>query len=94
VIQIFATSGGQTAPPAQDGRVVPGPQHLLISPVRVEISGIDAPVQFAGAAPGLVFGVIQINAVVPAGVAACSAVPLQVFVGVVASQAGITIAVI
>jgi uncharacterized protein (TIGR03437 family) len=92
VIQIFATGGGQTAPPALNGRVVPGPQFLLTPPVRVEIGGVNAAVQFAGAAPSLIFGVIQINAVVPPGIAAGN-VPLMIFVGPTASQAGITIAV-
>ena len=67
VIQIFATGGGQTAPPAQDGRLapIPPPTHDLVSQVRIEFGGIDAQIQFAGAAPDLIFGVAQINAVVP-----------------------------
>jgi uncharacterized protein (TIGR03437 family) len=77
------------------GRVapVPPPLHVLTATVRVTIGGVDAPVQFAGASPQLVFGVVQINATVPPGVAPGPGVPLAVTIGGVASQAGVTVAV-
>lgn len=95
VIQIFATGGGQTAPAAQDGRLapIPPPTHDLASQVRVEFGGIDAQIQFAGAAPDLIFGVVQINAVVPQVVPPGDAVALQVFIDNTPSQGGITVAV-
>ena len=95
VIQIFATGAGQTTPPAQDGRLapIPPPTHDLASPVRVEVGGIDAQIQFAGAAPNLIFGVVQINAVVPQAVTPGDAVALQVFIDNTPSQAGTTLAV-
>jgi uncharacterized protein (TIGR03437 family) len=45
---------------------------------------------YAGAAPGLVTGVLQINPKIPDGVAAGSA-PVVVTVGGISSQAGVTI---
>jgi uncharacterized protein (TIGR03437 family) len=95
VIQIFTTGGGQTAPPLTPGAVapVPPPLHTLVAAVQVQIGGLNAVVQFAGAAPGLVFGVVQINATVPMGVAPGNAVALAVSVGGVPAQAGVTIAV-
>lgn len=95
VIQIFATGGGQTTPPAQDGWLapIPPPTHGLASPVRVEVGGIDAQIQFAGAAPNLMFGVVQINAVVPQAVTPGDAVALQVFIDNMPSQTGTTLAV-
>jgi uncharacterized protein (TIGR03437 family) len=95
VIQIFATGGGATAPPVMPGRVVPAPPplHVLTGAVQVTIGGVAAPVQFAGASPQLVFGVVQINATVPAVVAPGNAVPLVVTIGGAGSQAGVTIAV-
>ena len=94
-IQIFATGGGQTIPAAVDGGLapIPPPFHPLAASVRVEIDGIDAQVQFAGAAPQLVFGVVQVNAVVPTGVTPGNAVSLKVFIDNVPAQGGLTVAV-
>ena len=65
VIAIYATGAGQTIPPGVDGQVnaVPYPKPLL--PVRVRMNGIEAEVQYAGAAPGYVAGALQVNAKVP-----------------------------
>jgi len=48
--------------------------------VTVTIGGLAAPVTFAGLAPGLA-GVYQVNAQVPAGVAANDAVPVVITQG-------------
>ena len=61
-------------------------------PVSVSIAGHDAQVLYAGAAPGLVAGLMQINVVVPDGVTG-DALPIVVMVGRKASAAGVTIAV-
>ena len=57
------------------------------------IGGIPANVNFAGGAPGTVAGVFQVNAQIPAGVTAGSAVPVVVQVGSSNSQPNVTIAV-
>jgi uncharacterized protein (TIGR03437 family) len=62
-------------------------------PVSVRISGTPAEVLYAGSAPGLVIGLIQINARVPTNIPAGSAVPVTFTVGSATSQAGVTIAV-
>jgi uncharacterized protein (TIGR03437 family) len=95
VIQIFATGGGVTNPPVADGFLAPAaplPQ-VTTQPVAVTIGGLAAQVTYAGAAPGLVAGVTQINAAVPAGVAPGLSVPVVVQVGSWRSQAGLTITV-
>ena len=91
VVQIFATGGGVTSPSAVDGGIAPTPPrlHQLTETVQADIDGLNASVLFAGAPPGLVFGVVQVNAEVPA---AGGAVPLQLTIGGVASQT-VTIAV-
>jgi uncharacterized protein (TIGR03437 family) len=61
--------------------------------VQVRIGGVAAAVQFAGASPESIFGLVQINAAVPPGIAAGAAVPLVVSIGNVASQAGVTVAI-
>ena len=81
VVVFYATGGGQTAPPGTDGRLVQGTLPLLTLPVQVIIGGAQAEVLYAGPAPGLVAGVVQVNARIPAGIAASTAVPLVLRVG-------------
>ncbi|MGI8746196.1 MAG: BACON domain-containing protein [Bryobacteraceae bacterium] len=66
VIQIFATGEG-AYPGAATGSVTPttAPFALFPAPVSVTIGGQPAQIQFAGEAPGLIAGILQVNAVVP-----------------------------
>jgi uncharacterized protein (TIGR03437 family) len=93
VISIFATGEGQTTPAGVTGSVSPASRSKPVLPVAVKIGGLDATVQYAGAAPGLVAGLLQVNAVVPASIAPGPAVPVTVSVGGVPSQRDVTIAV-
>jgi uncharacterized protein (TIGR03437 family) len=68
-----------------------GAKPLL--PVTVKIGGIDAVVQFAGSAPGLVAGLLQVNAAIPPSIAPGASVPVTVSIGSESSQRGVTIAV-
>jgi len=67
VIQIFATGGGQSGSGDVTGSVTPSTGGgTLRLPVKVIFGGdTEAMVIFAGPAPGLASGVIQVNAVVP-----------------------------
>ncbi len=51
------------------------PPTMTVDTVTVTIGGVDAPVQFAGLAPGFA-GLYQVNAVVPAGVTPGNDVPV------------------
>jgi trimeric autotransporter adhesin len=93
IISLFATGGGQTSPAGIDGSLAAVPLPQPIIPVTATIGGQPATVQYAGGAPGLVAGVMQINVQIPGGTAAGSAVPIVVQVGTVSSQPGVTIAV-
>lgn len=96
VIQIFATGGGETRPAGVDGRVaspVFGPIPTQALGVSVTIGGQAAPVEYAGAAPELVAGVMQVNAVVPENAPSGSAVPVVLTVGGIASPATATVAI-
>ena len=93
VVQIFTTGGGQTNPAGADGKFVGATLPRLILPVAVRIGGLDSSVQYSGGAPGLVAGVVQVNAVVPDGVQTGDAVPIVVQVGNASSQDGVTIAI-
>jgi uncharacterized protein (TIGR03437 family) len=49
-------------------------------------------VEYAGAAPGAVAGLLQVNAIVPED-APSGAAPVQIQVGTVSSQTGLTVAI-
>lgn len=66
VVVLYATGAGATTPTSQDGAVSVQPYPQPNQPISVTIDGFPAQVLYAGAAPGLVAGVLQINAVVPA----------------------------
>ncbi len=92
IITLYATGAGQTNPAGIDGllanTVLPAP----LLPVSVNIGGQPAQVLYAGAAPGLVAGVMQVNVRLPDGMSSgATAVILQV--GTASSQPGVTVSV-
>jgi uncharacterized protein (TIGR03437 family) len=93
VIILYGTGAGQTNPAGSDGKLAGEPLPRPVLPVTVRIGGLAAEVLYAGSAPGLVEGVLQVNARVPAGVTPGSAVPVQISVGSFSSQEGVTVAV-
>ena len=90
---LWATGEGLTDPPGVDGRpavdVVPKP----LAAVSVDIGGLPATVKYAGAAPGFIAGVLQINAQISPDVQPGDSVPVHITVGGVSSQDGVTLAV-
>jgi uncharacterized protein (TIGR03437 family) len=92
-IVFFATGEGQTNPPGVTGKLAAGPNlPTPVLPVIVQIGGQTSMLAYAGALPQGA-GVMQINAVIPAGVAAGASVPLTLSIGGVQAQSGITIGV-
>jgi uncharacterized protein (TIGR03437 family) len=81
VVAIYLTGGGVTDAAGK-----------IAAETAVTIGGQPAAVAYAGAAPGAVQGLYQINATVPAG-AAAGAQPVVVTIGGVTSQSGATIQV-
>ena len=59
----------------------------------MQIGGLPATVMYAGAAPSIVAGLMQVNAVVPQTVSAGSSVPVVVTVGTASSQERVTLAI-
>ncbi|MFN3325433.1 MAG: hypothetical protein ACK5AZ_18210 [Bryobacteraceae bacterium] len=80
VIVLYATGEGQTDPPGIDGQLAPFPGPTPVQPIRLKIGGMDAPLQFAGPAPGFA-GLLQVNAVVPGGITPGPRVPLELRFG-------------
>ena len=94
IVVIYLTGEGQTSPAGDDGALAVGatlPKPQL--PVAVTVGGQDAAVLYAGAAPGAVAGLMQINARVSPLVAPSNATALSVKIGDKSSQAGVTIAI-
>ncbi len=92
IVQLFGTTEGVTNPTGVDGKLTVAPFPAPVLPVSVTIGGINAPTVYAGEAPGLVAGVFQIDAVVPANVPNGNQ-PVVVTVGNVSSPSGVTVAV-
>ena len=93
IVVLWATGEGLTDPPGVDGRPAVGVYPVPLAPVTVDIGGLPATVKYAGAAPGYLAGVLQINAQMSPNVAAGNNVPVHVTVGGVKSQDGVTLAV-
>jgi uncharacterized protein (TIGR03437 family) len=92
-VSIYATGEGLTSPAGVNGKLTAAPYPAPEAQVTVKIGGLDATVAYSGGAPGLLAGLIQINAQVPAGAATGDAVPVVVMMGGVSSQSGLTLAV-
>jgi uncharacterized protein (TIGR03437 family) len=84
-------------PPVPDGSLAslsspPSQQPAPKLPVSVQIRGQDAPVQYAGAAPGYVSGLLQVNVQVPTTINFGNLIPLSLTVGSSTSQLQVSIA--
>jgi uncharacterized protein (TIGR03437 family) len=93
VIAIFAMGAGQMNPSTVDGQVTGTVLPSPLLPVTVQIGGLQATVTYAGAAPGLIAGVLQVNALVPSDLRSGQAVPVEFTIGGVSSQAGVSVAI-
>jgi uncharacterized protein (TIGR03437 family) len=91
---VYATGEGQTNPAGADGKPNGAPAPVPVAqPVTATIGGINAYVQYAGGVPGLVAGVLQVNVLVPQGVASGGSIPVVLTVGGQSAQGGVTVAI-
>jgi uncharacterized protein (TIGR03437 family) len=83
VVSFFATGEGSTNPPMTDGAVVgaTAPIPAPLQKVTLKIAGLPADVQYAGSVPGLVAGVLQINAKIPDGAPTGKRVAVSLTIG-------------
>lgn len=94
VVTLWGTGGGQLSPTGVDGGVVSADNLPVPSlPVEAQIAGNSADVLYAGGAPGMIQGVLQVNLRIPSSAPSGPTVPLMLKIGTSASQPGITIAV-
>jgi uncharacterized protein (TIGR03437 family) len=93
VVVLYATGVGAMVPTPTGGQVAGNILEHPSLPVAVTIQGFDAEILYAGAAPGLVEGLVQINCRVPQSVAPGVAVPVGITVGTASSLAGVVMAI-
>jgi uncharacterized protein (TIGR03437 family) len=90
VITVYMTGEGATNPPGTDGAIIPSDGSGLkkpLSAVTATIGGVTADVQYAGSAPGIVSGVMQVNLLIPATAPVGNNVPIVINVGSASSSA-------
>ncbi len=93
IVTFYATGEGRTMPFGTDDGVNAAGLSRPELPVAVMIGGYSAEVLYAGAAPGLSHGVMQVSVRVPEAVVSANAVPVVLSVGGIASQDQVTMAV-
>lgn len=93
VISIYLTGGGVTTPVSTDGAVTGAPPPVLAQTTTVTIGGVSAPLQYAGAAPGAVAGLTQINVKIPDGLSPAIALPVVIKIGNFSSTGAATVSV-
>jgi uncharacterized protein (TIGR03437 family) len=64
-VTIYLSGAGNTNPPSQDGQVNGLPAAAPATPVTLRFVDDTDTVTFAGAAPGLVAGILQVNFIAP-----------------------------
>lgn len=96
IVVIYVTGEGATTPAGVDGEVIGSNLKRPLGAVRVRVGGIEVPaadIFYAGSAPTLVSGLMQINFRLPANTPTGISTAVEVFVGSGQSQPGVTLSV-
>jgi uncharacterized protein (TIGR03437 family) len=93
VVVLYATGASLGVEDVPDGQIMGA--HLVAprAPVFVRVGKLAAEVLYAGSAPYMVSGVLQVNARLPAELLGGAAVPIQIVAGTYSSPPGTTLAV-
>ena len=91
ILILYATGEGQTDPPGIDGNVANSSYPKPVLPVTVQIGNQAGTVLYAGAAPGFVSGVLQVNVQLPAALRGTQA--LQLRIGSATTPTGINVSI-
>jgi uncharacterized protein (TIGR03437 family) len=93
VVQLYATGGGPWTESIPDGQITGSHLVGLRAPVYARVGKLPAEILYAGTAPGLVNGALQINILLPKELIGGPAIPIQISVGNYTSPPGATLAV-
>jgi len=91
VLVLYATGVGPTQPVPLNGAVATDASAISIPNISILLGDISAEVLYAGAAPGLITGIVQINARIPDNTPTGKAVPITLSAGTIASPPGVTL---
>jgi uncharacterized protein (TIGR03437 family) len=95
VVAIYMTGEGTTSPASPDGAIAPTNGTGLFKPlqnVTATVGGLPATVEYYGSAPGIIYGVMQVNVRIPAN-APSGNLPVVITVGSNSTQPNVTVAV-
>lgn len=92
-MSLYLTGQGELNPPAANGAIPTTLSGVPAASVGARVGHLPAQIAYAGVAPFLTNGVIQVNIVIPATTPVGSSVPLMVSIGNYVTQPGLTIAV-
>ena len=76
IVVFYATGAGQTNPAGVDGSLATAPFPVPTQNLSVTIGGVQANLFYKGAAPFEIAGLLQVNAVIPTGLAPSDAARL------------------
>ena len=93
VVALYASGGGAWTDSVPDGQIMGSQLVSPRAPVYARIGKLPAQVEYAGSAPGLVNGALQINIRLPKELIGGPAIPVQISVGAYTSPPGTTLAV-
>jgi uncharacterized protein (TIGR03437 family) len=97
VLVLYLTGEGLTIPAGADGEIVAATGlKKPLGLVSVRLNGVEVPasaILYAGSAPSLVAGLMQLNVRLPANTPANAATPVEVAIGGLESPVGVTVAV-
>ena len=90
IVVLYATGEGATTPAGIDGKPAIAPLPKPVLPVEVRIADQIATLEYAGGAPGLVAGLLQLNVRVPTNIVGPE-VPVTLRIGALASPRSVTL---
>jgi uncharacterized protein (TIGR03437 family) len=91
LVTFTATGGGATSPASVDGSINSSIAPSLLLPVTMQIGNESATIVSVAPAPGLVSGILQIQASVPSDLS--GTVPVMLWIGGIPAQSGVTLEV-
>jgi uncharacterized protein (TIGR03437 family) len=89
---LYGTGEGISTPPNVDGAVISGAKPLQNAQFRVLFGTKNAQIEYVGAAPGLISGLLQVNVRVPEDLPPGDH-PVQIEASGRPSQPGLTLAI-
>ena len=90
IVVLYATGEGATTPAGIDGKPAIAPLPKPVLPVEVRIADQVATLEYAGGAPSLVAGLLQLNVRVPTNIVGPE-VPVTLRIGTVTSPRSVTL---